>query len=221
MSDQASAERRQYGRVRPIQRLRGMLGTVPIVVIDISMNGVRVAHQEPLKERGTASILKFEWDGRTLTMQCEVRRSRLEREARNAFDKPLYHSGLSIVSLMASSRDNLRDLIAACVSRALDEQKANAKGIPAVAAQSFQTGRAGDEFLRCEFRDGTWRKVKTQLPDQPNNGFTVSVNEEPEKVDMLCRAYESGDADARKLLRTFASLSISKTEGIPTRRYSP
>jgi hypothetical protein len=214
-------ERRRYGRVRPVQRLRGTVGQIPVYVVDISMNGVRVAHQEPIPPGAAPVMLRFEWDGRAVTLQCQVRRTRVERVAKSQFDKGLIHSGLAIVTILPASREALRDLIASCVTRALDEQVANARGIPAIAAQSFQTGRQGDEFLRCELINGNWRRLKTRVPEQPSHGFTVSADEDESKVDMLCRAYETGDADGRKLIRTFAALSISKTEGIPTRRYEP
>ncbi len=221
MNELQGTERRRYGRVRPIQRLRGTVGAVPIYVVDISMNGVRVAHQEPIPTGAAPVMLRFEWDGRTVTLQCQIRRTRVEREAKSQFDKALMHSGLSIVTILPSSRELLRDLIANCVTRALDEQLANAKGLPAIAAQSFQTGKVGEDFIRCELLNGKWRRTKTRIPEQPSQGFTVSADEEPSKVDMLCTAYESGDADGRKLIRTFAALSISKSEGIPTRRYEP
>lgn len=221
MNELHGTERRRYGRVRPVQRLRGTVGAVPIYVVDISMNGVRVAHQEPIPAGAAPVMLRFEWDGRTVTLQCQVSRTRVEREAKSQFDKVLMHSGLAIVTILPASRELLRDLIANCVTRALDEQVANAKGVPAIAAQSFQSGRQGEEFIRCELFSSTWRRTKTRVPEQPSQGFTVSADEDPSKVDMLCRAYEAGDADGRKLIRTFAALSISKSEGIPTRRYEP
>ena len=220
MNEVPSSERRRYGRVRPVQRLRGNVGTVPVYIVDISLNGVRVAHQDPIQSGETPCLLRFEWDGQSVTLQCQVRRTRVEREAKSQFDKALYHSGLQIVSILPASREILRELIASCVTRALDEQRANAKGIPAIAAQSVQTGK-GEDYLRCELVGDNWRKTRTRVSDQPSNGFTISIEEEPSKVDMLCRAYEAGDADGRKLIRTFAALSISKSEGVPTRRYSP
>ena len=46
-------------------------------------------------------------------------------------------------------------------------------------------------------------------------------HEEPDQIERLCSAYERADLPGRKLIRTFAALSISRTEGIPTRRYTP
>lgn len=213
-------ERRRFDRVTPVQRIRGAMGTVPVFVLDVSLAGVRVAHQDPLPTIGQTAPLKFEWEGRRFSGVAEVRRTKVEKPARSQFEKPLYHSGLFLVSKDATSDAIIRDIIQACYERAMDEQRANAEGIPAVAASSIQTGK-GDNFIRCELRASGWVKSETKDPQQPANGFTVSANETPAKIAMLCRTWEIGDAEARRLIRTFAGLSISKSEGIPTRRYAP
>jgi hypothetical protein len=214
-------ERRKVQRVTPVQRIRGAVGSTVVYVVDLSLSGLRVAHQDALPAVGQKGVLTFDWQGRKFTASCEVRRTRVEKEARSQFEKALYHSGLAIVTRDAQSAAILRDIVAECVARALDEQKANAKGLPAIAAQSVQTGRGGDEFLRCELGPRGWTSKTTRDPSQPENGFTVSIAEAPSKIEMLCQTYEAGDAEGRQLIRTFASLSISKVEGIPTRRYAP
>ncbi|MFL6244703.1 MAG: hypothetical protein ACJ74H_01665 [Thermoanaerobaculia bacterium] len=213
-------ERRQYGRVTPVKRIRGTVGNVVVFVLDVSVAGARVAHQDPLPPVGGIATLKFDWEGHHFRSQCEVRRTRTEKAARTQFEKPLYHSGL-LLTPDSLHEKVLRDIVAESVARAMDEQRANANGIPAIAAQSFQTGK-GDDFVRYELRGSTWTQVPTRDSRQPHGeGFTISASESAAKATMLCRAYESGDAEGRKLIRTFAALSISKTEGVPTRRYTP
>ena len=213
-------DRRHYGRVTPVQRIRGAVGSVAVYVLDLSLAGARVAHQEPLPSVGQTSILTFDWEGRTYSGPCEIRRTRLEREARSRFDKALHHSGLYLMRTDVESMSILRDIVQTSVIRALDEQKANARGIPATAASSYQTG-GGDSYIRCEMRHRAWLKTPTPGARAPERGCTSSATEPPSKVAMLCRAYEMGDGDGRRLIRTFAALSISKSEGIPTRRYAP
>jgi hypothetical protein len=162
----------------------------------------------------------FEWEGRRFTGKAEVRRTKIEKLARSKYEKSLHHSGLFVIPNDAFSSAILKDIIQSCHDRALDEQRANAEGIPAIAAQSFQTGK-GDDFVRCELRATGWSKTATRNPEQPVNGFTISADEEPAKIATLCRTWEIGDAEARRLIKTFAALSISKSEGIPTRRYAP
>jgi hypothetical protein len=213
-------ERRLSGRVTPVQRIRGTVGSVPVYVLDVSLAGVKVAHQELLPSIGQTATLVFEWEGRRFTGKAEVRRTKIEKPARSKFEKSLYHSGLFITPNDKFSEAVLREIIQTCHERALDEQRANAEGIPAIAAQSFQTGK-GDDFVRCELRPTGWVKTSTRDPKQPDNGFTVSASETPAKLATLCRTWEIGDAEARRLIKTFAALSISKSEGIPTRRYMP
>lgn len=213
-------ERRQFGRVTPVQRIRGMVGSVPVYVLDVSLAGVRVAHQDPLPAIGQIAPLMFEWEGRRFTGKAEVRRTKVEKPARSKYEKSLHHSGLFITPNDAFAHAIIKDIIQACHDRAMDEQRANAEGIPAIAAQSFQTGK-GDDFVRCELRASGWVKSDTKDPQQPMNGFTISASETPSKIATLCKTWEIGDADARRLLKTFAALSISKSEGIPTRRYAP
>lgn len=213
-------ERREFARVKLIQPLRGRVGTTVVYIVDVSLSGIRVAHQEQIPTVNSPCTITFEWDGQPVKLNCTVKRTRVERLARKALEKTLYHSGLEIVEKAGASEFVLRRLIEDCVTRALDEQRANARGIPAIAAQSFQTGK-GSELMRCELVNGHWKSSKTTDPEQPENGFTISADEDQSKVDMLRAAFESGDAEGRRLIRTFAALSISKSEGIPTRRYTP
>lgn len=204
----------------PVQRIRGTVGKAVVVVLDVSLAGARVAHQDPLPSVGGMGVLTFDWEGRHFRSPCEVRRTKIEKQARTEFEKSVYHSGL-FLTVDVASEQILREIVAAAVARALDEQKANANGIPAIAAQSFQTGK-GDDFVRYELRGGKWSQNATRESRQPHGeGFTISASETETKAAMLCRAYESGDPDGRRLIRTFAALSISKSEGVPTRRYTP
>ncbi len=179
-----------------------------------------MAHQGIIPPMGKSLRLEFDWEGRHIDVQCTVVHNTLFRLAKSAEEKSVYHAGLEITEAAGESLAVLRQLVADCVARALDEQKANARGIPAEAALSFQTGK-GTEYVRCELVDGTWRRTSTTRPDQPQNGFTVSAEEDRAQVEMLCQTFESSDAEGRKMIQTLARMSISKSEGVPTRRYSP
>ena len=189
-------------------------------ILDISLNGVRIAHQGTLPPPGRECVLAFDWESNPVELRCEVTRNILERLAKTATEKSVYHAGLSIVDADRQSREVLRKMITALVARALDEQKANARGVPAEAAQCFQTGK-GTEFLRCEYLNGSWRRTATTRPDQPANGFTVSAEEDRGHIEMLCNTFENTDESGRNLIKLMAELSISQAEGVPTRRYTP
>src|SRR5207247_3254955 len=103
----------------------------------------------------------------------------------------------------------LRQMSAGLVARALGEQKANARGVPAEAAQCFQTGK-GTEFLRFELINGAWRRTATTRPDQPAQGFTISAEEDRGHIEMLCNTFENTDEAGRKLIKRMAERSISQ-----------
>ena len=55
-----------------------------------------------------------------------------------------------------------------------------------------------------------WKQRRSLLPDQPEDGFTVSEDEPQEQIDILCRTYESGDAETQKMMRSIAKLSTRR-----------
>lgn len=203
--------------VRP---LATRIGSARVFLINASLSGIRIAHQGNIPAEGSTCGIVFEWEAIPVALECRITRSALHKAARGAGEKSVYHAGMEIVRAGEAAMSTLREMIAGLVARALDEQKANARGIPAVAALSFQTGK-GTLFLRYELVSGAWRHSETTQPEQPMNGFTISAEEGREHIAMLCETFATADADGRKLIKLMAELSISKAEGIPTRRYNP
>jgi len=213
-------ERRKYQRVVMNRPLPGRLGSARIYVLDASLIGLRIAHQGTAPPAGSTCRVEFEWEGRLIELDCEVRRNALHKLAKDKNEKSIYHAGVSIAGALGDSDAALREMVAAIVARALDEQKANARGVPAEAAQCFQTGK-GTEYVRCELIGDRWRRTETSRAEQPPNGFTISVDESREHVELLCATFVNADEEGRDLIRMMAELSISKAEGVPTRRYMP
>ena len=203
--------------VRPVV---ARVGQARVFLLEVSLNGVLVAHQGNIPPEGSTGVVMFEWENIAVALECQVIRNTLQKMARNANEKSVYHAAMEIVRASDTAMKTLRDMITEVVARALDEQKANARGIPAVAAQTFQTGK-GSQFLRLELLNGAWRRTETTRPDQPMNGFTISAEEPPDHIALLCDTYATANNENRKLIKLMAELSISKAEGIPTRRYSP
>lgn len=212
-------ERRRLQRVKLPDPLRGSCGTARIYVADLSLNGLRIVHQDLLGEVGDDITIRFDWDGRTILLACRIVRSAVQSGEPGA--KQIFHSGLSIAHASTAATATLRELIETHVARALDEQKANARGLPAVAPSSFQTGRTS-RFLRHELVVGKWRETTTTDPSQPEHGFTVSAEHTRHEIEMLRSAFERGSGkEGRDLIRRLAQLSIGTREGIPTRRFTP
>ena len=215
----APSERRRYGRIRLDEPVPARFGESRVKVIDIAVTGFLIAH-EGRHAPGDKRRLVIEWDGTTFELTCAIVRTTIWRLAKAAGEQSIYHSGLRIVESSEEAFENLRELVAERVMRALEEQKANAKGIPPLAAYMYQPGK-GDLYRRCEFIDGRWRRTETIHPEQPEYGFTVSAETHPDHIDMLCETWEKTSAEGRRLTQMLAELSISKGEGVPTRRYVP
>lgn len=188
-------------------------------VLELSVVGFLVAHEGRVAP-GTTHHLAIAWQGATIALECSIVRSTLYRLAKNLGEKSIYHTGLHIERYEGDDFDRLRSLIFDRILRALEEMKANAKGIPPLAAYMYQPGK-GELYRRCEMVDGTWRRTETIRPQQPLNGFTISAEVDPDHVAMLCDTWERTTAEGRRLTQLLAELSISTEEGIPTRRYVP
>lgn len=213
-------ERRRVQRVRPPQPLRATIDGQRALIVDLSLHGMRVLHQEAAGE--TSCVIRAEWDGQLLELHCEIVRTLLHRDA-NYSGRLLYHTGLTILRGSESSMATLRRLIEHHVERALDEQKANARGIPPpLAAQSTPTGKTPAAFLRHEFSLGRWREVMTPSPVQPDNGFTLAAHTAPAEVEMLRHAYERAKTPGDvAVIRRLAAMSVSGAEVVQARRYTP
>lgn len=219
MLDGTNADRRRYGRIRLDEPLPARFGETRVKIIEVSLRGMRAAHEGRLTV-GDERVLRVEWQGRSIELECALVRSSLWRLSKSMGQQSIYHSGLKIVDATTPSFDGLRDLIAERILRALEEQKANASGIPPLAAYMYQPLK-GELYRRCEYLGGVWRKSETIRPDQPKNGFTVSAEVDPAHVELLCRTWEMTTDEGRRLTRLLAELSTSKAEGVPVRRYVP
>ncbi|HUR80254.1 MAG TPA: hypothetical protein VM733_05785 [Thermoanaerobaculia bacterium] len=216
---QARSERRRYGRIKLDEPLAARFGDDDARVIELSVVGFLIEHEGRF-EPGEVRHFAVDWKGAPIPLECSVARSILYRLGKTLGTKSIYHTGLRVIRFESDGFERLRQLIATRIVRALDEMKANARGIPPLAAYMYQPYK-GELFRRCELVDGTWRKSETIRPNQPPNGFTVSAEVEAEHIDILCEDWERTTQEGRRLTQLLAELSISTAEGIPTRRYVP
>jgi hypothetical protein len=209
-------ERRRYGRIQLDEHLPAYVGEVPVRVADLSVVGFRILHDLRFPP-GDPKQIRMRWEGTDLRFTVTVIRSTMVRMA----DKNVYQTGLRIESAIDDSEAALREFIAARIIRALDEQKANARGeAPLANGYTYQVGKS-NRLRRYEMIEGRWRKVETVDYAQPPGGFTISADIDPAHIDMLCKTWERSDEEGRRLTQILAELSIKKTEGGPTRRYVP
>lgn len=209
-------DRRHLGRITPRAPLDGRIGRTPVRILDISLRGSRIAHEEPLPV-GETCLLTFRWEEQPVEAWCQIVRSRLHAFARSG--RPEFHTGLRIVEAPNGSAPTLRQLITWHVSRALDEQRADAHGIPPTG--DLEPLELDNVFIRCELQRGRWRTITTSDPQQPAIGFTIRANESVHGVNRLCRVYERTDADGRRLIQRMAAVSLGSDAAVPARRYEP
>ena len=184
-----------------------------------------------------------------MAADCRIVRSRLERFSVGADGLTVYHSGVEFESLDAHSTGTLKRMIGAHITRALEEQKLNARGVlpqhdpsrmpifrrggqltankadmsEAVGSSALPTARMVKDsgYICYHLENRSWRKKRTHDPGQPAEGFTISALEDTAQAELLCDAYERSDRDGRKLIQLFAQLSIVEGEGIPPGRFEP
>lgn len=208
-------DRRHLGRITPRAMIPGRIGLTPVQIVDLSLRGSRVAHRDPLPI-GSSCVLTFRWEEGAIEASCEIVRSRL---APVSSGHPQFHTGLRIIAAANGSEALLRQLICWHVTRALDEQLADARGLPPPPDLALQPRE--DIYLRCELLRGRWRKVMTHSPDQPPIGFTVRAAEPPRNVERLCQTYLVSDREMRWLIQAMAAASLEEDVIVPVRSYQP
>ena len=240
-------------RTRRVQRIHlatpvvARLGTVQVVLVDISLLGARVEHHIPMAS-GSKARLMFSWDDEEIWTECRIVRSRLERFSVGADGLTVYHSGLEFEETTPEMKKKLKLMIATFISRALEEQKMNARGeIPQHDVSKMPIFRYGGQltanmkdvaenvetalptsriaknsgYICYHLENNTWRKKRTHDPGQPVEGFTIAATEDRAQADLLCEAYLRSDKEGRKMIQLFAQLSIMEGEGISPGRYQP
>ena len=214
-------DRRRYGRIQlDDDPIPAVLDAVPVTVIEVSVVGFRIAHDSRFPPTPTVHEMKLDWHGRSMTFRCELVRSTLFQIARASGEKSIYHTGVKIVAAEGDSELVLRDVIAARIIRALEEQKANARGVPPITGYQYKVGKS-NRYRRCEYVDGKWKKLESTRNEQPPSGFTISAEVAPGDVETLCKTYEIEDETGRRLTQILAELSIRKEEGGTPRKFSP
>jgi hypothetical protein len=190
-------ERRQFQRLILTQPLDGWFGDFAVQLLDVSATGALIETEEPIPPDASA-LLRFYWRGTELEILATTARS------------SDFLTGLQF----NEENERLCELIAECAEELLRAFEANAAGnrdgnTIGEATITAASDVRGSGFRTWILRDGTWSSRISLLADQPEDGFTIPAAEDPEQVALLCRTYESGDTEARKLTRMLAELSIA------------
>ncbi len=101
-------ERRKYQRVTLVRPLVARVGAARVFVLDASLSGLSVAHQGNIPAEGSKCVITFEWESIPVTMECEITRNTLQKMARNAQEKSVYHASMEIVRASDEAMKTLR-----------------------------------------------------------------------------------------------------------------
>ena len=198
-------ERREFQRLRLESPVEGTFAGSSVSIVEIGILGARIEHSAPLDSpRGD---LQFTFGGTPVQMRCEVARS----------TGPV--SGLRFLAAMGESGDNLRDMLAQLVVKALESRHdSSATRLRIRAVDGDKTVRGVDaHFLSYQYENGAWKRRPVFLPEQPPMGFTVARGEDAAEMQRLCEVFEASDDEGRRLIRLFAELSVSDVLQIPPR----
>jgi hypothetical protein len=230
---------RRVQRVHLAQPLVARLGATQVLLVDVSTLGARVEHHVPLSA-GSIARLHFNWDDEVIVAECRIVRSRLERFSVGTDGLTVFHSGLEFQTIQPEMRARLKRMIAMFISRALEEQKLNARGVmPQHHADRMPIFRFGGQltantkdkeiagssllpqsrmvketgYVCYALENNQWRRKRTHDPGQPMEGFTISALEDHTQAELLCDAYQRSDHAGRRMIQLFAQLSIADGEG--------
>lgn len=96
-------ERRRFHRINLEQPIRAFAGAIPAQLVDASVAGVRIVHQNVLPG-GTCRVM-FQSDFGPVTVDCEV------VHTVKLGNPPVYHTGLRVLAADRQSQERLREMI--------------------------------------------------------------------------------------------------------------
>ncbi|MEO8032836.1 MAG: PilZ domain-containing protein [Acidobacteriota bacterium] len=196
-----SEERRQFQRVNLSKPLDGWFGDFAVRLLDISVTGALVEHDEDI-DLGARALLRFYWRNEEVEVTAETIRELDGHAALRFLDRS--------ETLLALLADAARELLVAQEANATGDRERNLIDGDATLTAASEAGRLRMRgFLIWTLADGAWSRRASLLPEQPADGFTLSAAEDPEQVELLCRTYESGDEESRRMTRLLAELSVA------------
>lgn len=197
-----SGERRQAARIRLPQPIDSWFGDFAVRLLDISASGALLDHDEDIPDDSRA-LLRFFWRGAEVEVTAEIVRRHDQRHAVRFLDESeTLHRLLDL---------STREILLAQEANARGDRDANTiEGDQTLTAAS--AGRALAGYVVWRLTEGGWKGRPALLPDQPEDGFTIAAGEADDQVELLCRTYESGDLESRRLTRLLAEMSVARPE---------
>lgn len=201
------AERREFQRLRLRPAIAAVLGGRPASLVEVGILGARVATEASFRP-GILTELTFAADEGEIVMRCEIVR---------AVELPgTFESGVRFRAAVGESGDRLRHMLSRLVAVELELQKSDATLHRPKSIDGDRVVHSRDvRYLCYRLERSGWSRRAALLPEQPETGFTVAREEDPEEISLLCSVYEAADEEGRRLIRMFAELSVAGALGLP------
>ena len=164
--------------------LDGWFGDYAVRLSNVSATGALVQCDEEIPA-GARALLRFFRRGAELELLAEF-------------------TGSALTFL-----EDTLELLLAREANALGNRDQNVYGDQTLTAAS---SRDSSTFVTWILGANGWRSHPSLVADQPANGFTVYATEPEDQVALLRSTYENGDAEAQRLTRVFAEMSLRKSE---------
>jgi hypothetical protein len=190
-------DRRLYQRLHLTRPIEGRFGRTRVRIIDVSATGALIEHDSrvPAKSKRT---LTFPWRGEEVKVKAQVVRSSesesgLKLEENETLNRLIAQSAEEILRAQQANMDGDRD--------------ANVIGDQTLTSASAGLGNSG--YVVWSLAPDGWKKRRALLPDQPENGFTISASEPVDQVELLKQTWETGNEESRRMTRMLAELSAA------------
>jgi len=226
--------RRRAERIRLSESVVARLGTQGAVLVDMSLYGARVEHYSRLRV-GDVRQLRLDVGEMSISVRATVVNSKVQRFASGDDGLTVYRSGLDFSGEDSGHLETVGQFIEHARAETLTEQIANAKGFAppskgempifrggALTSNDFKVTSAKKDahlipdkkiakevgFVRYAKKKDRWTRIWTLDPSQPDEGFTVSANESPDQIELLCKLYRDGDRQTRDMIRLLSATSL-------------
>jgi hypothetical protein len=203
MQELRPEERREFQRLPLSTPMPAVLGGIGVAIHEIGVLGARLLQSAPVDDEYPQ--LQFEYKTKEIRIRCDFVRV-----------SPNLESGVRFVAAIGDSADHLRKMLGELVTDAINERRDPSETIIQPPVDGDQTvSRKDSGFICYRFENAHWTKRSVFLPEQPPSGFTIARAANGNDMDRLCRLYENGDENLRRLVRVFAELSVTDVLQIP------
>ena len=201
-------QRRAAERVPTPEPLPGMVGEVPMKVVEIARLGCRMLH-DPRLPVGSKWNVSFQWGADELRFHAELVWSKLLLTG----GVKSYESGLRFDDNEVASLAKLKGILDRYLS---DTLKDTVPGGQASSASPFlgstpffgdpDASLPGEDYREYRLDGDRWQEREIEVPLQPRDGFCLPASTPEEDVEGYKTSYLAADDATRRMIR--ASLEI-------------